>query len=47
MLTNTHEIKKQIRDYILENFLFGYKEEELLNNMSFLEMGVLDSMGIM
>jgi acyl carrier protein len=30
-----------------ENFLFGYKDDELLDDTSFLEIGVLDSTGIM
>lgn len=35
-----------IRKYIIENFLFGYSEEELNNDTSFLEIGLLDSTGI-
>ncbi|MNW50076.1 hypothetical protein D3C74_275160 [compost metagenome] len=30
-----------------ENFLFGYKDDELFDDTSFLEIGVLDSTGIM
>lgn len=40
-------IIKKIREYLFENFLFGYEENELDNNASFLELGVLDSTGIM
>jgi acyl carrier protein len=35
-----------IRKYLLENYLFGYSEEELRNDSSFLEFGILDSTGI-
>lgn len=41
------EIKGKIRDYIKENFLFGYTDDELKNDMSFFELGVMDSTGIM
>ncbi|CAL7959608.1 Acyl carrier protein [Gammaproteobacteria bacterium] len=47
MSVDIQKIKSEIRSYILENFLFGYRENELLDNTSFLEIGVLDSMGIM
>lgn len=40
-------IKKRVREYLFENFLFGYKEDELGDNASFLELGILDSTGIM
>lgn len=41
------EIRNGIRKFVLENYLFGYDENELDNNSSFLELGVLDSTGIM
>lgn len=47
VLSDMQEIHEEIRSYILENFLFGYAEEQLLNETSFLEIGVLDSTGIM
>lgn len=40
------EIIKNIRRFILENYLFGYVETELSNEMSFLGYGVIDSLGI-
>lgn len=47
MLVDEQKVRSEVRKYILENFLFGYKEDELFDNASFLEIGVLDSMGIM
>lgn len=41
------DTKNEIRSYIKENFLFGYKDDELLDNTSFFDIGVLDSTGIM
>jgi len=46
-LQEIKEIKNEIRSYMKENFLFGYKDDELLDDTSFLEIGVLDSTGIM
>lgn len=40
------EIIQNIRRFILENYLFGYVETELSNEMSFLGYGVIDSLGI-
>ena len=40
------QINERIRNFILENYLFGYDENELSNDSSFLELGVLDSTGI-
>lgn len=40
-------IEKQIRVYILENFLFTDDESMLANDDSFLENGFIDSTGIM
>ena len=40
------QITQSIRKFLFENYLFGYNENELSNNTSFLEFGVLDSMGI-
>jgi len=36
-----------LRNYILENFLFTDDESELNNNGSFLDLGIIDSTGIM
>ncbi len=39
--------KQKIRTYIKNNFLFGYSEDDIQDDMSFFELGVLDSTGIM
>jgi len=36
-----------LRSYILENYLFTDDQEALNNNDSFLDKGILDSMGIL
>lgn len=41
------ETKKQLRDYIVENFLFGDTETEFADGDSFMEQGILDSTGIL
>jgi acyl carrier protein len=38
------ELKKQIRAFIVENFLFG-NEDGLKDNSSFLDEGIMDSTG--
>ncbi|MCL2322386.1 MAG: acyl carrier protein [Oscillospiraceae bacterium] len=42
-----NDIITSIREYFFENFLFGYTEDEIKNDTSFSELGVLDSTGIM
>ena len=39
--------KKKLRALILENYLFTDDESELKDDVSFLDTGILDSMGIM
>lgn len=39
-------IEKRIRSYILENYLFTDKDDDLGNGASFLEEGIIDSTGI-
>lgn len=41
------EVSEKIKNYIQEIYLFGYEESELCDNSSFLELGILDSTGIM
>ncbi len=36
-----------IRTFIFDNFLFDAKEEDLQNDSSFLEQGVIDSTGVL
>ncbi|MCW8934279.1 MAG: acyl carrier protein [Gammaproteobacteria bacterium] len=40
-------VEKQVREYILENYLFTEDDSELNNEDSFLEKGILDSTGIL
>lgn len=40
-------IEQQVRDYILENYLFTDDQSALNNADSFLETGILDSTGIL
>lgn len=39
--------KEQIRRYVVENFLFGGSDHDLSDDVSFLETGVIDSLGVM
>ncbi|MBI5445897.1 MAG: acyl carrier protein [Deltaproteobacteria bacterium] len=41
------EVVRQIRTFILENFLFGADEKSLDDEDSFLEKGIIDSTGIL
>ena len=40
------ELKSQIRDFIIENFLFG-NANGLKDDTSFLEEGIIDSTGVL
>lgn len=40
-------VEKQIRDYISENFLFDKDAAELAGDASFLDMGLIDSTGVL
>lgn len=40
-------IRGKIRHFLLDNYLFGYSENEFDNDSSFLDYGVLDSLGIL
>jgi acyl carrier protein len=40
-------IKEEIRNFILENFLFDQNDGELRNDASFLDEGIIDSTGIL
>lgn len=46
-MSTTQSIETQIRNYILENFLYTKDEGKLKNNASFLEDGIVDSTGIL
>ena len=41
------KVKAKVKKYIENNFLFGYSENEITDNLSFLKLGILDSTGIM
>lgn len=40
-------VEQQVREYILENYLFTDDQSALNNGDSFLETGILDSTGIL
>jgi acyl carrier protein len=40
------KIKEKIKDFIIENFLFG-EDNDLKNDTSFLEEGIIDSTGVL
>lgn len=46
-MKDIQKIKDTIRMYVKDNFLFGFNDEDLHDDTSFLEIGVLDSTGIM
>jgi len=41
-----NELKNKIRTFVVENFLFG-NNEDLEDNTSFLEDGIIDSTGVL
>lgn len=41
------DVKEEIRQYVAENFLFSDNGFELDNDESFLEAGVVDSLGVL
>ena len=41
-----NELRQQLRSFIVEHFLFG-EDNDIANNASLLEQGVLDSTGVM
>ena len=44
---NTSDIKEKIKNYIIENFLFGNTDNPIEDGDSFLETGIIDSTGIL
>jgi len=40
------EIERELRQYVIDNLLYGENSDALSNNDSFLEKGLFDSMGI-
>lgn len=41
-----HEVEQVVRNFIIDNFLFG-QDGKLTNDTSFLDNGLIDSMGIL
>ncbi len=39
--------KQKVREFIFENFLFDAKEDDLQDNASFLDQGIIDSTGVL
>lgn len=44
---NLDSVRQQLRSFILENYLFTDDQSALADNSSFLDGGILDSMGIL
>jgi acyl carrier protein len=42
----TDEIANNIKEFVVENYLFG-DDKEFTNNTSFLEKGIIDSTGVL
>ena len=43
----TETIAREIKDFVVTNFLFGQQGTGLLDDQSFLESGVIDSTGVL
>ena len=41
------EIKKEVRNFILDNFMMGMEESELNDSNSLLDKGIIDSTGVL
>lgn len=41
------DVKKELRNYIVDNFLFGDTETQFADDDSFMEKGLIDSTGIL
>ncbi len=40
-------IEREIREFVIDNFLFGQSDQSFSDTDSFLEKGLIDSMGIL
>lgn len=40
-------VENKVRQYIVDNFLFGKDDESLEDTTSFLDMGIIDSTGVL
>jgi acyl carrier protein len=41
------QVKHEIRNFILENFLYGQDDNTLGDDVSFMESGIIDSTGVL
>ena len=41
------QVREQIREFIVENFLVGEDSDDLKDDSSFLEEGIIDSTGVL
>ncbi len=41
------QLESEIRNFIVENFLYGQNDNNLGDNVSFLETGIIDSTGVL
>jgi acyl carrier protein len=46
-MMSSNDVRQQLRHFILENYLFTDDEAALSDDTSFLDGGILDSMGIL
>jgi len=42
-----HRIEQELREFIVNNFLYGEGGDDLTNSESFLEKGIIDSTGVL
>ena len=41
------DLEKEIREFVVENFLYGATDVQLSGNDSFIERGIIDSTGVL
>ena len=41
------EIQQQVRDYVVENFMYSDDADELADDLSLLDNGIMDSTGVL
>ena len=41
------DLEKEIREFVVENFLYGATDVQLSENDSFIERGIIDSTGVL
>ena len=46
-MIDEQSVLKQVREYVVDNFLLGEEDSELSDSQSFLESGLIDSTGIL